>query len=142
MSNVPAKRHESKHGGKPQSNKKNDIVYYAAALAVVVVALIFVPKVLGAVGVSFLAAGAGLNKLFSVVAAAGLGWLCLMPSQGYKDFVELSKGARTEWRKTVKPDRDTVMRTTLMVLAIVAMFALLILFLDWVFGSILRAFVG
>lgn len=142
MSNVQVKRHESKHGGNPQSGKKSDFIYYVAAIAAVVLALVFVPKVLGAAGMSFLAAGAGLNKLFSVVAAAGLGWLCLLPSQGYKDFIELSKGARNEWRKTIKPDRDTVMRTTMMVLAIVALFALLILFLDWVFGSILRSFVN
>ncbi len=142
MSNVQVKRHEPKHGGKPQSGKKNNTMYFAAALLAVVLALVFVPKVLGAAGVSFLAADAGLNKLFSVVAAAGLGWLCLLPSQGYKDFIDLAKGARTEWRKTVKPDRDTVMRTTMMVLAIVALFALLILLLDWVFGAILRGFVN
>lgn len=142
MSNVQAKRHEPKRGGKPQSSKKNDVVYYAVAITAVVLALVFVPKLLGSAGVSFLAAGAGLNKLFSVVAAALLGWVCLLPAQGYKDFVGLAKGARTEWRKTVKPDRETVMRTTMMVLAIVALFALLILFLDWVFGSILRSFVS
>lgn len=143
MSNVQAKRHdEHKHGGKPQSGKKTDIVFFVAAIAIVVLALIFVPKVLGMANMSFLATGSGLNKFFSIVVAAGLGWLCLLPSQSYKDFIALSKGARTEWRKTVKPDRDTVMRTTMMVLALVFFFALLILLLDWVFGSILRGFVG
>lgn len=143
MSNVQVKRHDDhKHNGGSQSAKKTDMVFFIVAIAVVVLALIFVPKALGLTGLSFLAAGAGLNKLLSVVAAAGLGWLCVMPSQSYKNFVVLSKGARNEWRKTVKPDRDTVMRTTMMVLAIVILFALLILVLDWVFGSILRGFIN
>lgn len=142
MSNVQAKRRDKKQGDKPQSGKNNDVIFYVAAIVVVVLALIFVPKLLGAAGVSFLSVGAGLNKLFSVVVAAGLGWLCLLPAQGYKDFIQLSKGARTEWRKTVKPDRDTVMRTTMMVLMLVVVFAILILILDWLFGSILRGIVN
>lgn len=142
MSNVQTKRHSEKHGGKSQSGKKSDLFFYVAAIGAVVLALIFVPKLLGLLGLSFLSVGAGLNKLFSVVVAVGLGWLCLMPAQGYKDFIDLAKGARTEWRKTVKPDRDTVMRTTMMVLLLVFVFAMLILFLDWIFGAILRGLVG
>lgn len=142
MSNVQTKRHHENHGGNSQSGKKSDIIFYVAAIAAVVLALIFVPKLLGLVGVSFLSTSAGLSKLFSVMIAAGLGWLCLLPAQGYKDFIDLAKGARTEWRKTVKPDRDAVMRTTMMVLALVFVFAMLILFLDWVFGAVLRGLVG
>ncbi len=141
MSKVQSKRHDSQHGGKDVSAKKTDVVFFVAAVAAVILTLVFVPKLLGATGVSFLAAGAGLNKLFSVVLAAVFGWVCLLPAQSYKNFVSLAKGARIEWRKTVKPDRDTVMRTTMMVLALVVLFALMILVLDWVFGSILRAFV-
>lgn len=138
MSNTQVKRHDGhKHGGEPQAGKKSDMLFYIVAVAAVILALVFVPKALGAVGVSFLADGSGLNKLLTFLIAGGLGWVCLLPSQSYKNFVALSKGARIEWRKTIKPDRDTVMRTTMMVLALVAFFALLILILDWIFGSIL-----
>lgn len=143
MSNVQAKRHgDNKHGGKPQSGKKTDMLFFMAAAAAVVLVVMFVPDVLAMSGVSFLAAGSGLNKLFSVLIAVGLGWVCLIPSQSYKNFVALAKGARIEWRKTVKPDRDTVTKTTMMVLAIVIIFALMILMLDWMFGSILRGFIN
>ncbi len=141
MSNVQAKRHDSHHGGKKNSAKKTDVLFFVAAIVAVVLTLIFIPKLLGGFGVSFLAVGTGLNKLFSVVLAAVFGWLCLLPAQSYKNFVDLAKGARIEWRKTVRPDRDTVMRTTMMVLALVVLFALMILVLDWIFGSVLRAFV-
>lgn len=143
MSNTQSKHHgDKKHGGNAQSGKKTDVVFFIAAAAIVVLALVFIPKALGAAGISFLAIGTGLNKLFSVIIAALLGWLVLLPTQSYKNFIALSKGARTEWRKTVKPDRDTVTKTTMMVLAIVFFFALLILILDWVFGSILRGFIN
>ncbi len=135
-------KHRDKHDSKSVSSNKSDMIYYGATAGAVVLALVLVPKILGALGVSFLASGAGLNKLFSVAAAVGLGWFCIKPSQGYKDFMELAKGARTEWRKTVKPERDTVMRTTMMVLALVAVFAVLILILDGIFGSIVRAIVS
>ncbi len=139
MSKIQAKHHdEHKRGGHSQTRKKSDMLFYVVAIAAVVLALIFIPKALGMASVSFLAAGSGLNKLITFLVAAVLGWLCLLPSQSYKDFVALSKGARTEWRKTIKPDRDTVTRTTMMVLALVALFALLILLLDWIFGSILH----
>lgn len=143
MSNVQVKRHDSpKHGGKASTKKKSDTLFFLLAIAAIVMALIAVPMLLNMTGVSFLAAGSGLNKLVSVVVATLAGWLCVMPSQGYRDFVELAKGAKTEWRKTVKPDRDTVMKTTMMVLVLVFFFALLILLLDWVFGSVLRGFLG
>ncbi|PID63232.1 MAG: preprotein translocase subunit SecE [Gammaproteobacteria bacterium] len=142
MSNEQAKLHGKKHGGKSPSDQKNDYLYYGAAVAAIVVVLAVLPKLLGALGLSFLAAGAGLNKLFSVAVAVAAGWFCLKPAQGYKDFIELSKGARTEWRKTVKPDRDTVVRTTMMVLALMVVFALLVLLLDWFFGAIVRLIVG
>ncbi len=142
MSNAQAKQRGKSPIEKPQPGKKSDTLFYIAAIAAVVLALFFVPKALGMLNMSFLADGAGLNKLVSVVVAALAGWICLLPAQGYKDFVELAKGARTEWRKTVKPDRDTVMRTTMMVLAIVALFALLILVLDWLFASVLRGFIS
>ncbi len=140
MSNIQTKRHDE-HKGNTQK-KKSDMLFYAAAIAVVVLALIFIPKALGTAGVSFLAAGSGLNKLLTFIVAAVLGWVCLLPSQSYKDFVALSKGAKTEWRKTIKPDRDTVTRTTMMVLALVALFALLILLLDWVFATILNLIIA
>lgn len=142
MSNVQTKRHDHKHGGQHQAGKKSDVIFYLAAVAAVVAALVFAPKILAMSGASFLAAGAGLNKLLTFVVAAAVGWLCLLPSQGYKNAVTLSKGARTEWRKTVKPDRDTVTRTTMMVLAIVILFAILVLILDWVFGSVLRGLIN
>lgn len=131
----------SKHAVLPADNKKTDVLFYVASVAAVVVALVLVPKILGATGLSFIAPGSGLSKLFSVVAAVAAGWGLLLPTSGYRNFLDLAKGARNEWRKTIKPDRETVTRTTLMVLALVAMFALLILLLDWLFGSILRAIV-
>ncbi len=143
MSKVQAKRHDdSAHGGKPLSSGKNNAMFYLVAVAAVVSVLIFFPKLMALTGLSFLAAGAGLNKLLSFVFAACAGWVCLIPSQAYRGFVALAKGARIEWRKTVKPDKDTVWRTTMMVLALVVLFALLVLVLDWIFGSILRSFVN
>ncbi|MGY0399856.1 MAG: preprotein translocase subunit SecE [Ostreibacterium sp.] len=143
MSNVQVKHHDQhKHGNKVQPNKKTDILFFIAAVVAVVLALVFMPKLLAATDVSFLAVNSGLNKLFSVVVAVIVGWVALLPSQSYKNFITLAKGARIEWRKTVKPDRDTVMKTTMMVLALVIVFALMILILDWLFGSILREFVN
>ncbi|PIE46156.1 MAG: preprotein translocase subunit SecE [Gammaproteobacteria bacterium] len=142
MSSVQAKHRGHKQGGLPQPGKKKDAVFYIMAVAAVIIALVFAPKVIGMSGMSFLADGAGLNKLLTFVVAAGLGWLCLLPAQGYKNFVDLAKGARIEWRKTVKPDRDTVIRTTMMVMAIVFLFAMLVLVLDWLFGSIVRIVVN
>ncbi len=143
MSKVQSKRSNPKIEGKAASaSNSKDIVFYVLAIAAVVLSLFFVPKLAASLGVSFLADGSGLSKLFSVLLAIVLGWLCLLPAQGYKYFIDLAKGARIEWRKTVKPDRDTVMRTTAMVLLLVFLFAVLILILDWVFGSILRLLVN
>ncbi len=135
-------REDGKHGEKSRKSEKNNSVYYVAAVAIVVAALVFLPQLISMTGLSFLSTGSGLNKLFSFIGAAFAGWVCLLPSKSYKDFVALAKGARVEWRKTAKPDRDTVWRTTMMVLALVVMFAILVLLLDWVFGSVLRGFVN
>ncbi len=137
MSNIQAKGNIERKSGSTQVKGKSDMLFYVVAVVVVAASLIFMPKVLGFAGVSFLAAGSGLNKLLTFIVAAVLGWVSLLSSQSYKDFLALAKGARTEWRKTVKPDRDMVTKTTMMVLVLVALFALLILLLDWIFGSIL-----
>ncbi len=142
MSKVQAKHREKHHDDGAQLGGKNNAMYYTAAVVAVVFALVVVPDVLGMLKLSFLSAGAGLNKLFSVIIAAAAGWACLRPSAGYKDFVELAKGARIEWQKTVKPDKDTVIRTTMMVLALVFVFAMLILLLDGIFGALVRAIVN
>jgi|GEM_PF-6333538 len=143
MSSVVEGRKQKKTAANDKPHKvqtptrKSDYVFFLLAVAAVVLVFVFVPGLLNRSGVALLAGGSAISKLLVVVLAVAAGWLCLMPTQMYGNTVSLVKEARIEWRKTVKPDRDTVVKTTMMVLLLVFMFALFIILLDWLFGAIL-----
>ncbi|MPV86999.1 preprotein translocase subunit SecE [Ostreibacterium oceani] len=144
QSKSPIARSKTAHGSHERKAEKGkfDIVFILLSVCLVALALYFVPRALASTGVGFLSDGSGMSKLISVVTAALLGWVALLPAQSYKRIVELLKGGRIEWRKTVKPDRDTVTKTTMMVLAISIFLALLILLIDSLFGWIVRIIIN
>ncbi|UJF23768.1 preprotein translocase subunit SecE [Suttonella sp. R2A3] len=72
--------------------------------------------------------------LVALLLAAGCLWLT-----GYRSkILSLFKGARIEWRKLHWPTKDEAVKATLMVLAIVAVFAIFLSIIDWFLALIIR----
>ncbi len=140
MSKKAQKKEISKKVSK--KTKSNNILFFTLAAIVATVSFIFLPNIIARTGFSPLDSGAGLNKLLSTVITIGLGWVVLMPSDFFKKTIVLAKGARNEWRKSIKPGKDEVLKTTMTVLVIVILSALLIVALDFAFFSAFKSFLG
>jgi preprotein translocase subunit SecE len=56
--------------------------------------------------------------------------------------LDLVRGAIVEWRKVVFPTRQEINQTTLLVLAVVAVTALILWLLDMLFGSLFSLIIG
>ena len=105
--------------------------------------LISVVLFAGAVGVNYIYADAPLlYRVLGIVALmlASIG-AALMTSQG-KSFLSLLKEANIERRKVVWPTRQETTQTTLMILAVVVVMAILLWGLDTLLGWIISGLIG
>lgn len=121
--------------------KNADLIYFVLAAVVLVAGFYFVPKIIGLVPVSFLAEGAGLNKLLSVLVVAAGVVAAMLPSNFAKYALDLFKGARVEMRKITWSKRDMVVRTTIMVLFMVVLATFFIFLVDTLLYFFIRLFV-
>ncbi|MBV7433601.1 preprotein translocase subunit SecE [Cardiobacteriaceae bacterium TAE3-ERU3] len=88
---------------------------------------------------SIFLAGSAWYVRFGVVIVALLLSIGSLSLTGYREkFVSLFKGARVELRKVHWPSKDEAVKTTLMVLAIVAVFAIFLSIIDWLLALIIR----
>ena len=85
------------------------------------------------------------SLLYRVLALVGLsivaGLIALQTTQG-RAFWELAKGARTEIRKVVWPTRQETVQTTMLVMLVVVIAALILWFLDSVLGKLVSMIIG
>ena len=104
----------------------------------VVVALV----VVGVVGNQYYSAAPLLYRVLGlIVLAAVAAFVALQTAKG-KSFFVLAKEARTEIRKVVWPTRQETTQTTLIVVAVVLVMALLLWGLDSLLGWLVSLIVG
>lgn len=110
-----------------------DLFKWLAVVALVVV---------GVVGNQYYSASPILYRvLVLLVLAAVAGFVALQTAKG-KSFFALAKEARTEIRKVVWPTRQETTQTTLIVVAVVLVMALLLWGLDSLLGWAVSLIVG
>ncbi|WP_426152296.1 preprotein translocase subunit SecE [Pseudomonas sp. DC3000-4b1] len=104
----------------------------------VVVALV----VVGVVGNQYYSAAPVLYRVLAlIVLAAVAAYVALQTAKG-KSFFVLAKEARTEIRKVVWPTRQETAQTTMIVVAVVLVMALLLWGLDSLLGWLVSLIVG
>ncbi|AIS19285.1 MULTISPECIES: preprotein translocase subunit SecE [Pseudomonas] len=104
----------------------------------VVVALV----VVGVVGNQYYSASPILYRVLALLAIAAVAaYVALQTAKG-KSFFVLAKEARTEIRKVVWPTRQETTQTTLIVVAVVLVMALLLWGLDSLLGWLVSLIVG
>ncbi|TDF86029.1 preprotein translocase subunit SecE [Pseudomonas sp. H9] len=110
-----------------------DLLKWLAVVALVVV---------GVVGNLYYSASPILYRVLALlVLAAVAGFIALQTAKG-KSFFTLVKEARTEIRKVVWPTRQETTQTTLIVVAVVLVMALLLWGLDSLLGWLISLIVG
>lgn len=104
----------------------------------VVVALV----VVGVVGNQYYSAAPVLYRVLALVVLAAIAaYVALQTAKG-KSFFVLAKEARTEIRKVVWPTRQETAQTTMIVVAVVLVMALLLWGLDSLLGWLVSLIVG
>ncbi|AIZ34456.1 preprotein translocase subunit SecE [Pseudomonas sp. K1(2024)] len=110
-----------------------DLIKWLAVVALVVV---------GVVGNQYYSAAPILYRVLALLAlAAAAGFVALQTAKG-KSFFTLAKEARAEIRKVVWPTRQETTQTTLIVVAVVLVMALLLWGLDSLLGWLVSLIVG
>ncbi|WP_417698148.1 preprotein translocase subunit SecE [Pseudomonas sp.] len=104
----------------------------------VVVALV----VVGVVGNQYYSASPILYRVLALLAIAAVAAFVALQTAKGKSFFVLAKEARTEIRKVVWPTRQETTQTTLIVVAVVLVMALLLWGLDSLLGWLVSLIVG
>jgi len=119
---------------KPEAQESRfDLLKWLAVVALVVV---------GVVGNQYYSAAPILYRVLALLAlAAAAAFIALQTVKG-KSFFVLAKEARAEIRKVVWPTRQETTQTTLIVVAVVLVMALLLWGLDSLLGWLVSLIVG
>lgn len=104
--------------------------------------VVFVLLAAGVVGNSYFADESVLYRALALVALAALAGLVAVQTTKGRGFWELLKDARTEIRKVIWPNRQETTQTTLIVLALVVIVALILWGLDTLLGWIISGIIG
>ncbi len=119
---------------KPEiQSSRFDLVKWIAVVALVVV---------GVVGNQYYSASPILYRVIVLLALAGFAAFIALQTVKGKSFFALAKEARTEIRKVVWPTRQETTQTTLIVVAVVLVMALLLWGLDSLLGWLISLIVG
>jgi preprotein translocase subunit SecE len=110
-----------------------DLLKWLAVVALVVV---------GVVGNQYYHASPILYRVLGLLVIAGAAAFIALQTVKGKAFFILAKEARTEIRKVVWPTRQETMQTTLIVVAVVLVMALLLWGLDSLLGWLVSLIVG
>ena len=120
---------------KSQSGKDESL---DPVLWIIVVLLV----VTGVYGNSYFAAESTLYRVIGLLVLAGVtGWLATLTAKG-KAFVTLCLEAKTEIRKVVWPTRAETTQTTLIVVAVVMIVALILWALDSLLSWVITFIIG
>lgn len=115
------------------ANSKLDTVKWLVVAALVAA---------GIYGNSYFAAESILYRVIGLlVLAAVAGWLAAQTAKG-KVFIQLALDARTEIRKVVWPTRQETMHTTMIVMAVVLVVALILWALDSLLSWLISLVIG
>ena len=83
-----------------------------------------------------------LYRVLALLVVAVVSGLIAARTEKGAAIVELAIGARTEWRKVVWPTKPEANQTTLMVLVVVFIAAIILWGLDAIFGKIASLIIG
>jgi len=96
----------------------------------------------GVVGNSYFADESLLYRVIALIAVAGAaGGLAIQTAKG-RSFWTLLKDARLEIRKVIWPNREETTQTTMIVLALVVLVALILWALDTLLGWLISGLIG
>lgn len=110
-----------------------DLLKWLAVVALVVV---------GVVGNQYYSASPILYRVIALLVLAAVAAFVALQTVKGKSFFALAKEARTEIRKVVWPTRQETTQTTLIVVAVVLVMALLLWGLDSLLGWLISLIVG
>lgn len=110
-----------------------DLLKWLAVVALVVV---------GVVGNQYYSASPILYRVIALLVLAAVAVFVALQTVKGKSFFALAKEARTEIRKVVWPTRQETTQTTLVVVAVVLVMALLLWGLDSLLGWLISLIVG
>lgn len=110
-----------------------DLLKWLAVVALVVV---------GVVGNQYYSASPILYRVIALLVLAAIAAFVALQTVKGKSFFALAKEARTEIRKVVWPTRQETTQTTLIVVAVVLVMALLLWGLDSLLGWLISLIVG
>lgn len=83
-----------------------------------------------------------LYRVLAVVVVLGSGAAVALTTEQGKAFLQLLRDADRERRKVVWPTKDETRQTTLIVLLVVAIMAVLLWLVDMALGALIKHFIG
>ena len=88
---------------------------------------------------TFLTGASGFVRFGVVVASLVASTAALWPTSHRTYILSLMRGARIEMRKMRWPTKDDAVKTTMVVLLLVAIFSIVLSIFDWILTSIVKA---
>ena len=116
-----------------QQKKSTDPLFTALAV------ILFLGGFYLAGSTTFLTGASGFVRFGVVIASLIASAAALWPTSHPAHILSLMRGARIEMRKMRWPTKDDAVKTTMVVLLLVAIFSIVLSIFDWILTSIVKA---
>jgi preprotein translocase, secE subunit len=116
-----------------QQKKSTDPLFTALAV------ILFLGGFYLAGSTTFLTGASGFVRFGVVIASLIASAAALWPTSHRAHIFSLMRGARIEMRKMRWPTKDDAVKTTMVVLLLVAIFSIVLSIFDWILTSIVKA---
>ena len=116
-----------------QQKKSSDPFFTALAV------ILFLGGFYLAGSTTFLTGSSGFVRFGIVVASLVAATVALWPTSHRTHILSLMRGARIEMRKMRWPTKDDAVKTTMVVLLLVAIFSIVLSIFDWILTSMVKA---
>ena len=116
-----------------QQKKSTDPLFTALAV------ILFLGGFYLAGSTTFLTGASGFVRFGVVIASLIASAAALWPTSHRTHILSLMRGARIEMRKMRWPTKDDAVKTTMVVLLLVAIFSIVLSIFDWILTSIVKA---
>ena len=116
-----------------QQKKSTDPLFTALAV------ILFLGGFYLAGSTTFLTGASGFVRFGVVIASLIASAAALWPTSHRAHIISLMRGARIEMRKMRWPTKDDAVKTTMVVLLLVAIFSIVLSIFDWILTSIVKA---
>ena len=116
-----------------QQKKSTDPLFPALAV------ILFLGGFYLAGSTTFLTGASGFVRFGVVIASLIASAAALWPTSHRAHILSLMRGARIEMRKMRWPTKDDAVKTTMVVLLLVAIFSIVLSIFDWILTSIVKA---